>query len=299
MEDNYLNTLLRDPQVTTLWVSGKTYRLGKTISMHQHDFFQLQYVLNGNEKIIIDSKKYLVKKNNIILIKSNAQHQYSFLESSKILDIKFTLNTEFANFISELFINPLFQIDDEFIIENSRLLLRLVTSFADNDENTLIEIDTRLKLLLLQIFRLRKNKISAEELTSIGTSVLTKASKASEMIDFIQKNYATDITLSQLEKIFHYSKQNIIKIFKESTGYTPVKYLQSIRIEKSIDLLQNTDYTIKDIAIKVGFSANYYPKIFLKNKHILPNKYRKEYQRKQLETITLSADFDTETQPKT
>lgn len=293
-----MNNLIRDSQVSTLWVSGKTYRLDKRIPAHQHDFFQLQYILNGSEEIIIDKKKYFIKKNNIVLIKNNAIHQYSFLESSKILDIKFNLSPDFSHFITDLFIDPVFQIDNEFIIENSRLLLGLATSFNDDDTNTLIEIDTRLKLLLLQILRFRNDKISMDTLNNIGTSVLLKNSRASEMINFIQNNYSKDITLDLLKNSFHYTKQNIIKIFKEDTGYTPVQYLQKVRIEKSIELLQNTNYSIKDIAIKVGFSANYYPKIFLKNKHILPNEYRKKYQRTKLETITLSADFDTETQPK-
>ncbi len=57
--------------------------------------------------------------------------------------------------------------------------------------------------------------------------------------------------------------------FKLSTGFSPIEYLNKMRISRSIELIRETDYTIAQIALDCGFNnlANF-NKVF---KHFVGN----------------------------
>lgn len=64
-------------------------------------------------------------------------------------------------------------------------------------------------------------------------------------------------------------------IYKKETGIFFNDYLTRCRINRSVILLRNPNYRIKDIAEKVGFaSASYYVKCFREMKGISPARYR-------------------------
>lgn len=293
-----MDKAIRDSQVSILWISGRSYHPGQVVSPHSHDFYQLQYILSGSEKLILNNKSSILHKNNIALIKHSAEHTYSFIESTAILDIKFKLSGDFEKFLDEIF-NPIpFQITNEYAIENAKLLLSLAANYNldKSDDNTLIELDTRLKLFLLQVLR---NSRYATTVTNnkIGDSLIIKNSKVSPMIHYIKSHYAEHINLQTLSTFSHYSPQNIIKIFKEVTNLTPTHFIQQVRLQKAVELLEKDTLPINKVAVKVGFTPNYFTKIFFKHIGILPNEYRNLYQHKKFETITLSDEFDTNTQP--
>lgn len=57
------------------------------------------------------------------------------------------------------------------------------------------------------------------------------------MIDYIQQNLGTDITLSKLSDRVHFSKYHLHRIFKEYTGETLKKYIRRLRMENSVNMM--------------------------------------------------------------
>lgn len=66
------------------------------------------------------------------------------------------------------------------------------------------------------------------------------------------------------------------KLFKEEKGETFINFISDKRLEKSRQLLETTDLSIKEITADVGYNdQNYFSRIF-KNKYGLsPKEYRK------------------------
>ncbi|MBZ1504789.1 helix-turn-helix domain-containing protein [Latilactobacillus curvatus] len=83
------------------------------------------------------------------------------------------------------------------------------------------------------------------------------------MIHYIESHYAEHINLQTLSTFSHYSPQNIIKIFKEVTNLTPTHFIQQVRLQKAVELLEKDTLPINEVAVKVGFTPNYFTKIFL------------------------------------
>lgn len=95
------------------------------------------------------------------------------------------------------------------------------------------------------------------------------------MLEYIRKNYSKCIRLKDLAVVTHLSTTRLSVVFKEKTGKSFTRYLIDFRIEKAKELLQTTDYQIKEIALQCGYDD--YPqftKIFKKNTCFTPQEYR-------------------------
>ena len=94
-------------------------------------------------------------------------------------------------------------------------------------------------------------------------------------IQYISVNFADSLTLENVAEHVHLNPAYFSTVFKQSTG-TPFKeYLNMVRIEESKRLLSNTDYSLIDIAISVGYdNQSYFSKVFKKHTGLTPKQFR-------------------------
>ena len=93
--------------------------------------------------------------------------------------------------------------------------------------------------------------------------------------EYIQNNYSKDISLDDVSRTVNISPYYFSKIFKEETGEGFVEYLTGIRIEKAKELLNTTEYSIKEICSMVGYAdPNYFSRSFKKNVGVTPTEYK-------------------------
>lgn len=65
------------------------------------------------------------------------------------------------------------------------------------------------------------------------------------------------------------------KLFRNYTGFSPHQYFLSLKLEESKDLLLNTNYSAKEIALRMGFdTATYFNRLFRKYYQQTPIEYR-------------------------
>lgn len=85
------------------------------------------------------------------------------------------------------------------------------------------------------------------------------------MVGFIQKNYTRKISLGDIAASGAVGQSKCCKLFTKYLGQTPNAYLVQYRLNKSIGLLRDTDMSITEIALSVGFGgASYYAETFRK-----------------------------------
>lgn len=98
--------------------------------------------------------------------------------------------------------------------------------------------------------------------------------KVNEICNFVQMNYADDLTLEELSKIAGISKYHFIRLFTREVGTTPYKYLELTRINKAKKMLQN-GISIIEVAISNGFSdQSHFTNLFKKTIGITPKQYQ-------------------------
>ena len=96
--------------------------------------------------------------------------------------------------------------------------------------------------------------------------------------NYINDNYNKKITISDIAKHLYISDYYLCHLFKDNLNYTVNDYIIRVRIEKSVELMENRELNIKDIMHEVGFSSqSYFNKIFKKMLGVTPGKYRNKY----------------------
>lgn len=77
-------------------------------------------------------------------------------------------------------------------------------------------------------------------------------------IQYLQKNYKDNISLSQLADYLQINKSYLSLLFKQEIGVNFTNYLNNIRIDKAKELLLHSNYKAYEIAKLIGFDNPYY-----------------------------------------
>ena len=95
---------------------------------------------------------------------------------------------------------------------------------------------------------------------------------------WLESNIACSITIDELGKAFGFGVRNFKRRFKEATGYTPLAYVQILRVEKAKVLLESTRMNVDGITQAVGYEdTNSFRRLFTKHVGLTPTEYRKKF----------------------
>jgi two-component system response regulator YesN len=112
---------------------------------------------------------------------------------------------------------------------------------------------------------IREKLIGSKEINTVINPILT----------YISENYNEKITLESVSKACNLSIFYLSKLFKKNTGMNFIDYINLYKIEKAKQLLENTDMSIINISISLGYDeSGYFSKIFKKTVGVTPSVYR-------------------------
>ncbi|MDH6426340.1 AraC family transcriptional regulator [Paenibacillus odorifer] len=96
-----------------------------------------------------------------------------------------------------------------------------------------------------------------------------------KIIDLIQHEYDTDLTLEECASRLHYNANYISSVFRKETQYYFSEYLTMYRFKMAKKWLQETDMPIKDIAAKLRYNnSQNFIRSFRKQEGMTPGQYR-------------------------
>ena len=96
-----------------------------------------------------------------------------------------------------------------------------------------------------------------------------------QVLDYIDAYLHRDIKLADLAALLNMSPFHFSRLFKQSLGVSPYKYLLKQRVERAKQLLKRSDRPITDIAFECGFNSHsHLSKQFRQLTGITPRVYR-------------------------
>ena len=120
-------------------------------------------------------------------------------------------------------------------------------------------------------------RIMNAETSATDTSKATVKDYFDVSVKYIENNLHTELTVGALCDLLGITQPYLFKIFKQRSGISPKQYIDTGRIKKAKQLLKNTDLTVTQVAISVGFvDVLAFSKFFSKNVGISPSAYRIE-----------------------
>jgi AraC family transcriptional regulator len=99
-------------------------------------------------------------------------------------------------------------------------------------------------------------------LREYGAAVLTPKNydgglpreKLRHAVEYIQDQLDTDLTVAGISQAVGISQYHFTRLFKESTGQSPYRYVVEARVRKAKELLTTGKFTISEVAHHVGFA---------------------------------------------
>jgi AraC-like DNA-binding protein len=93
--------------------------------------------------------------------------------------------------------------------------------------------------------------------------------------DAIDRSYAHRLDIPNLAGVASVSEAHFIRTFKATFGETPHRYLQRRRVERAMFMLRESDRSVTDICLEVGFtSLGTFSRTFRDIVQVTPSEYR-------------------------
>lgn len=127
-------------------------------------------------------------------------------------------------------------------------------------------------------FRLVTNQPPSASFSSVLIVQQIKDRHIKKVAALLLGNLTQPPRIAQLATNFKRSRRHLARLFKAETGYTPRHFLQCARLERACVLLADSDLSIKEICLEIGFAmdgANF-DREFRKWQGETPTEYRRK-----------------------
>lgn len=251
---------------------------------HSHNYFEIECVLDGNAAHSSGEHTITLSEGDMVLIPPGTKHNLIVDGNSTVLNIGIRHST-FQSAFFDILNSPL---------SISKYFQSALYGAQNNEIFFRKGMDPFARELVLMICRCQHRKTPEANPLSVHLtqsllyylagnskehSVFNISeyfhSEAMEIKMYIILHYR-DITLEALAQHFSFSPSYMSRLIKKYFGISYSQLLQSIRLEKACELLQNTDMSITDVCSQIGYeNESYFIKIFHNTFHTTPYRYRK------------------------
>jgi AraC-like DNA-binding protein len=97
-------------------------------------------------------------------------------------------------------------------------------------------------------------------------------------VEFMKSHLREPLNIAVLAGLVNLSRSHYTTLFRRVTGYAPLNYLNHLRMQRAVELLNSTDWPIKNISEHLGFSDQFYfSRAFSKMHNHSPSEHRLRY----------------------
>ncbi len=111
-----------------------------------------------------------------------------------------------------------------------------------------------------------------------GYGETTVRERVTKSIEFMKGHLSEPLKIATLAVLVNLSRSHYTTLFKRVTGYAPLSYLNHLRMQRAVQLLNTTDLSIKRISDHLGYSDQFYfSRAFRKMHNHSPSEHRRRY----------------------
>ena len=248
-----ISTVCSSDQQGFTYVHNTSRGEGSAASHVDRDLFSIFTPISGELDYIVEGQKLHLKPGDLLIIGNNEMHQSVLKKDAECEYILLMIHLDFfikhnCTELSDLFLNRTLGTNNVFsaeqVVESGIYdIITRLEKYTSAKEPSLVVVSSVIIELLynlnLQIEKSDKPNYKHE--------------KIKEVIDYINDNLTSKLSLEDIASRFYIKRQYLCKLFKQATGFTVNKYISYKRI------VLVREYYLKGMSLsvaceKAGFS---------------------------------------------
>lgn len=226
--------------------------------------YYLHLVTSGEATLKFSGKQYPLKEGTLFFFFSGVPYEIEGDENFRYTYVSF-MGANVPEFLAEMGItveNSVFQGYSHL----KELWLSSIVRVNNVNANILTE-----SVLLNTLSYIAKNKEKTEP-NKNSENLL------SVIVDYVDTHYREkELSLKKVAKIFAYTEKYLSHFFKSKMGTGFNEYVNNLRLQNALNLIDEGNKSVAEIASKCGFSDPlYFSKVFKKRNNKAPTEYIRE-----------------------
>lgn len=262
-----------------LYTFTKKFDDKSIVTYHCHDFLSIIYILAGTCTYNISGVPHRVKKGDLLVFNPQAYHGKVLTKGSEINEFhvgfeNFHIKGLRNNYFLESHISPIINVAN-YETELLKFCSDVLTEQSKNQPSLKLALKASGLKLFSILFNATFESSTLKEKGILNLENYDNTTIVNTVLEFINDNYMYNISLDVISRNMYLSPVYISRIFKESTGDSPINYLIKLRLAKAKQFIEKGNQSIKKVGLAVGYPDVYhFSKIFKKYYGYAPSKLK-------------------------
>ena len=236
--------------------------------LHLHSAVELVFLTGGSGRVVNDGESYLLEAGDLFVSFPNQVHGYTESRDTEgyllIVPVKPWLQC-YHNLLTEY--TPACACLKKGQWEHSGLLALLEQASRDKNDSQDLVMQGYFQVILGKLLKLLDLKAhGGRRDVGIGS-----------VLWYIHAHYQEPLSRKTLAQALGYNESYISHIFAENVKMSMGQYIQSLRVEDALHLLESTELSVARIAAHTGFgSIRSFNRAFQRIMHMSPREYREK-----------------------
>ncbi|MFE4112652.1 HTH-type transcriptional activator RhaS [Kosakonia sp. YIM B13611] len=228
---------------------------------HHHDFHEIVIVEHGTGIHVFNGQPYTISGGTVCFVRDHDRHLYEHTDNLCLTNVLYRSPDAFQ-FLAGL--NQLLPQEQDGhypshwrVSQHTLGLVRGIISQMEEmgSEAATHDIANR-EILFMQLLVLLRKSSQQED---AGNS----DARLNQLMLWLEDHFAEDICWESLAEQFTLSLRTLHRQLKQSTGMTPQRYLNRLRLIKARHMLRHSDESVTGIAFRCGFGdSNHFSTLF-------------------------------------
>lgn len=239
--------------------------------LHKHnDHLEIVFIVKGEGTHLIGGKKYHTKAGDILIFNPGVIHDEAAQIDSNMEVYCCGINRLHIKGMDK---NCLFEPEDPAVIFSGKrqeiirhildiMFFHIKGKYGNTDELCCYLLSSLLTILV-------------ELPRDVNPFQLNKYSLMGKVRLFLEQNFSQELALQDIADRFKISPYYLSRRFKEETDFSPIQYLNRLRLGEAQSLLITSHLSVTQIANEVGYeNISYFSTLFTKTVGLSPSAYR-------------------------
>lgn len=230
--------------------------------------YQLLYIASGLAHFYINGVERIIPKGNMVLFRPGETQMYYLYASEKPETYWVHFTGSDVGLLLNYYQMP--RNENVFFTGTSPDYQWLFRQMIQELQLQRVNFEDMLNMNLRHIFLIINRYL--KEGSDVGSEMLNEVERATH---YFNEHYNQPIVIEDYARERGMTANWFIQSFRRITKFTPMQYILSLRITNAMNLIDNTNYNMTEIALSIGYdNSMYFSRVFKKHTGLTPTEYK-------------------------